>query len=97
MTITQQTEGKTILLFPEGRLDTTAAPELDRVLEGLEPCEKLILDLEKVTYISSSGLRVLLSREKAVSQKGPMILRHVPDCVMEVFTITGFSGFLTIE
>ena len=81
-----------------GKLDTTTAPELEAVLEPLLPTiTALTFDLEKLEYISSAGLRVILKAQKAMNQNGSMKLIHVPEAVMEVFDITGFSDFLTIE
>ncbi len=81
-----------------GRLDTTTAPELETVVdEVLEKAQSLTLDMEGLEYISSAGLRVILKAQKGMSAKGGMKLIHVPEAVMEVFTITGFSDFLTIE
>jgi anti-sigma B factor antagonist len=81
-----------------GRLDTTTAPELETVVdEVLENGQSLTLDMEELEYISSAGLRVILKAQKGMSRKGGMKLVHVPEAVMEVFSITGFSDFLTIE
>lgn len=81
-----------------GRLDTTTAPELETLLNALLPgAETLIIDLGNLEYISSAGLRLILKAQKAMGQKGGMKLRHVPEPVMDVFTITGFADFLTIE
>lgn len=81
-----------------GRLDTTTAPQLEQELDGVLPgTTDLVLDLEKLEYISSAGLRVILKAQKAMNQKGSMKLIHVSDSVMEVFDITGFVDFLTIE
>ena len=81
-----------------GRLDTTTAPELETLLDALLPsAQTLEMDLGKLEYISSAGLRLILKAQKAMSHKGGMRLRHVPEQVMEVFTITGFADFLTIE
>lgn len=81
-----------------GRLDTVTAPELETELDSLLSEEKeLVLDMEKLEYISSAGLRVILKAQKATAGKGGMKLIHVPEAVMEVFDITGFADFLTIE
>lgn len=86
------------LVTLEGRLDTNTAPELESALETLLPnVTALTFDLAKLEYISSAGLRVILKTQKAMSQKGSMKLTHVPETVMEVFDITGFVDFLTIE
>ena len=81
-----------------GRLDTVTAPELEAEISAILPtAESLVLDMEKLEYISSAGLRVILKTQKALTQKAGLKLIHVSDEVMEVFEITGFSDFLTIE
>lgn len=81
-----------------GRLDTVTAPELEAELEKILPnTNALVLDIEKLEYISSAGLRVILKAQKAMNTKGTMKLSHVGESVMEVFDITGFSDFLNIE
>ena len=81
-----------------GRLDTATAPELESVLESLFPSiTALIFDMEKLEYISSAGLRVILKAQKAMEQRGSLKLVRVPEGVMEVFGITGFRDFLDIE
>lgn len=92
----QKVSGETAALTLSGRLDTTTAPELDAALgDVLSGAKELILDLRDLEYISSAGLRVLLKAQK--SMHGAMKLRNVPEAVLEVFDITGFSDFLTIE
>ena len=81
-----------------GRLDTTTAPEMETMLDELLPAANtLTIDLSKLEYISSAGLRLILKAQKAMSRKGGMKLKNVPEPVMEVFDITGFADFLTIE
>jgi anti-sigma B factor antagonist len=80
----------------EGRLDTTTAPELDAFLnKNYNDINELIIDCKKLLYISSAGLRVLLSAHKRM--KGSMRLKNVCDLVMEVFEMTGFADILVIE
>lgn len=87
-----------LTLALEGRLDTITAPELDRELEcGLNNIEKLVFDFEKLEYISSAGLRVLLRAQKIMSRLGGMKVINVNSTVMEIFEITGFSEIITIE
>ena len=82
----------------EGRLDTVTAPELEQALsEFLPSIGELNLDFEKLDYISSAGLRVLLSAQKVMNRQGEMKLRHVGETIMEIFEVTGFSDILTIE
>ncbi len=82
----------------EGRLDTITSPELEEELKAsLENARTLVLDFEKLEYISSAGLRVLLSAQKTMAKHGKMKLTHVNETVMEIFEVTGFADILTIE
>ena len=82
----------------EGRLDTTTAPELEKALkDDLGSIDALTLDFSNLDYISSAGLRVLLSAHKAMSGKGGMKVTNVSELVREVFDVTGFSDILVIE
>lgn len=81
-----------------GRLDTSTAPELEAELDSLlDNTTNLVFDMRGLEYISSAGLRIILKAQKAMNRKGSMKLIHVPEAVMEVFDITGFVDFLTIE
>ena len=98
MTMTKKKSASSLELALEGRLDTTTAPELERALkESLDGVSELTLDFEKLEYISSAGLRVLLSAQKQMNRQGRMKLVHVGEIIMEVFEITGFADILTIE
>ena len=98
MTINKTQEGSKLTVALEGRLDTTTAPELEADLkESLNGVTELIMDLEKLDYISSAGLRVLLWAQKTMNQKGSMKLTNVNETVMEIFDVTGFVDILTIE
>ncbi len=98
MTIHQTVEDSRLTIAPEGRLDTTTAPELEKTLEeAISDVTELVFDFEKLDYISSAGLRVLLTAQKQMSQQGGMKLIHVNETIMDVFEITGFSDILTIE
>ena len=98
MTINKKLDGTTLTITLEGRLDTTTAPDLEKELKGgLDGVTELIMDLERLDYISSAGLRVLLSAQKTMNKQGSMKLIHVNDMVMEVFEVTGFADILTIE
>ncbi|MBQ9046603.1 MAG: STAS domain-containing protein [Solobacterium sp.] len=82
----------------EGRLDTTTAPELESVLKDAgEKSDSLVLDFEELDYLSSAGLRVLLSAQKMMMQKKGMKVIHVNETVWEILEVTGFSDVLTIE
>ncbi len=97
MKIDKQLNDAALTVTLEGRLDTTTAPELENDLHDLEGITHLILDFSKLDYISSAGLRVLLSAHKTMQKKGDMKIVHVNDLVQEVFDVTGFSDILTIE
>ena len=98
MKIDKKLEGSTLTLALEGRLDTTTAPELEQVIRAeLDKADALVLDFGKLEYISSAGLRVLLSAHKAMARKGGMKVVHANEMVMEVFEVTGFSDILTVE
>lgn len=82
----------------EGRLDTMTAPDLEKDLkESLDGVSDLTMDFEKLEYISSAGLRVLLSAQKTMNKQGSMKLINVNETIMEIFEVTGFSDILTIE
>ena len=82
----------------EGRLDTVTAPELEKCFkESLTGVTELVMDFEKLDYISSAGLRVLLSAQKTMNRQGSMKLIHVSESIMEILEVTGFSDILTIE
>lgn len=97
MEIEKKLENKTLVLTLKGRLDTTTAPELEGEIGDLNGVEELILDMENLEYISSAGLRVILKAQKAMNERGAMKLKNVGENIMEVFEITGFADFLTIE
>ena len=99
LNINKTIENGTAIVALEGRLDTVTAPELEQALkEPLESAGELTLDLENLEYISSAGLRVLLSTQKKMTAKqGTMKLVHVKEIVMEVLEVTGFCEILTIE
>ncbi len=98
MTITKNQNGTALEIALEGRLDTMTAPELEAELkQSLEAADSLVLDFGKLDYISSAGLRVLLSAHKTMSPKGGMKVTNVNEIVREVFEVTGFADILTIE
>ena len=80
-----------------GRLDTVTAPQLeDELKESLDGIQDLLLDFSDLNYISSAGLRVLLSTQKKMNKQGNMQICGVNETVMEIFDVTGFSDVLTI-
>lgn len=98
MTINTTWNDKELNIAPEGRLDTMTAPELEAELgKTTADAQSLVFDFSKLEYISSAGLRVLLSAHKAMNAKGGMKIRNVNEIVREVFDVTGFSDILTIE
>ena len=97
MTINKESNGNEQVISLEGRLDTTTAPQLDEEIKSLDGVEKLVFNLEKLEYISSAGLRVLLSAQKIMNKQGSMVVKNVSEEVKEIFEVTGFSDILTIE
>ena len=98
MKINKTQNGSELLIALEGRLDTTTAPELEKELkDSIGGVEDLTIDFEKLDYISSAGLRVLLSAQKIMMKQGEMKVVHVNETIMEIFEVTGFSEILTIE
>ena len=98
LNIAKSVEGGKAAFTLEGRLDTITAPELEKELkESLDGVTELTLDFAGLDYISSAGLRVLLSAQKIMSRQGEMKLSHVNDTIMEIFDVTGFTDILTIE
>ena len=98
MKIDVEEEAQRLNLKLKGRLDTTTAPQLDLVIkEKINGITDLQLDFKELEYISSAGLRVILSALKRMKSQGTMVIRNVREEIMEVFTITGFADILTIE
>ncbi len=98
MVITKTKDGTSLTLVLEGRLDTTTAPQLESELRSsIDGIDKLFLDFASLEYLSSAGLRILLSAQKTMNKQGSMVIRNVNEDVMDIFTITGFSDILTIE
>ena len=98
MEIIKNLDGNKLTIALEGRLDTSTAPNLEAELKSsLDGVAELVLDFNKLEYISSAGLRVVLAAQKTMSKQGSMKLIGVNDEVMEVFEITGFVDILTIE
>ena len=98
MTINKQQDGSKLLIALEGRLDTTTAPQLESELRtSLDGVTELAFDLKNLLYISSAGLRVLLSAQKTMNKQGSMLVRNAGEELMEIFEVTGFVDILTIE
>ena len=98
MTINKKIIGSKLGVALEGRLDTTTAPQLEKELkQNIDGIDELVIDLAKIDYISSAGLRVLLSAQKVMNKQGRMIIRNANEDVMEIFDVTGFVDILNIE
>lgn len=98
MNIHQEKQDTTLIVSLEGRLDTVTAPQLEKHLNSsLDGITNLFLDFAALEYISSAGLRVLLSAQKRMNRQGNMVIRHVNEVISEVLEMTGFADILTIE
>ena len=98
MTIEKMAEGNKLTITLTGRLDTTTAPKLETELkQNISGVEELVLDLAALEYLSSAGLRVLLSAQKVMNRQGSMVVRNANEIIMEIFEVTGFVDVLTIE
>ncbi len=98
LNIEKKKEGSKLELVLAGRLDMTTAPELEKELKAsLDDVDELVFDMASLEYISSAGLRVLLSAQKIMNKQGTMKVLHVNETIMEIFEVTGFSDILAIE
>lgn len=98
MKINRSSDGTTLRISLEGRLDTVTSPQLEAELkQSIGNSKKLVLDFEKLEYLSSAGLRVLLSAQKVMNKQGEMVIHHVNETVMEIFEVTGFIDILNVE
>ena len=98
MTIEKNLNGAEMNVKVTGRLDTTTAPELEAELkQSFGGITKLVLDFMELEYLSSAGLRVLLSAQKTMDKQGEMIIKNVNETINEIFEVTGFIDILTIE
>lgn len=98
MTINKEITGTALTIALEGRLDTTTAPQLEAEFkQSLAGVETLCIDMKELAYLSSAGLRVILSAQKQMNKQGKMTVRNVNETIMEVFEVTGFTDILTIE
>ncbi len=88
----------TLTVCLDGKMDTTTSPEVMASVEGdTDKVTNLVFDLKNLKYLSSAGLRVLLSLHKKMQAKGTMKLINVNETIMEIFSLTGFLEFLNIE
>ena len=98
MTIEKNLNAIELTITLTGRLDTTTAPQLETELKAsLSGVESLVLDFAGLDYLSSAGLRVLLSAQKVMNKQGSMVVRSVNETIAEIFDVTGFCDILTIE
>ena len=98
MTINKNIDGGKLTVAVEGRLDTTTAPQLESELRSsVAGISELVFDFENLNYISSAGLRVLISAQKVMNKQGEMKIVNVKPEIMEIFDVTGFVDILTIE
>ena len=98
MTVTTTREGTRLTVAVEGKLGTTSAPELEKaVKDNISGVEELVFDFEKLEYMASAGLRVLLAAAKVMKKQGTMKIIHVTEPVMDVFTFTGMADVMDIE
>ncbi len=96
--IKTEVNGSEVIIYVDGRLDTVTSPQLMEEIEKIIPsADKIILDIEKIEYVSSAGLRVFLAADNNMRKKdGELNMRNVPGPVMDVFEMTGFSNALNI-
>ena len=98
LSINKKIENGTTVFSLAGRLDTTTAPELEQEIKSsLDGVSELVMDMKELDYISSAGLRVLLSAQKVMNKQGSMTIHNANDTILEIFEVTGFSDILTIE
>ena len=96
--ITKNKDGSRLEIALEGRLDTITAPQLEEEVKvSIDDVTELVFDFSKLSYISSAGLRVLLSAQKTMNGKGTMVVCNVSDDIREIFDVTGFTDILTIK
>ena len=98
LVIHKELKGTELLISLDGKLNTLTASDLEAELrQNIDSVETLVIDMKNLTYISSSGLRVIMKAEQIMSQNGKMILRNVQQDVMDVLEVTGLSEDLNIE
>ncbi len=97
MEIRKNMNGSELTVALEGRLDTTTAPQLESELGDLSGVKTLVIDMEKLVYISSAGLRVLLKAQKLMNKQGAMTIKNVSQEIRDIFEVTGFDEILNVE
>lgn len=97
LNISKKQDEEKLTIALDGRLDTTTAVDLERELKsGIDGVGELVFDMKDLAYISSAGLRVLLSAQKIMNKQGSMAVTNISDMVAEIFEVTGFADILTI-
>ena len=98
MLINKEAKGDALTISLDGRLDTTTAPQLEaEINSSLGGVKNFVIDMEKLVYVSSAGLRVLLKAQKIMNKQGSMVIKNVSPEIKEIFEVTGFDELLTIE
>ncbi len=98
MDINKTLEGNKLVVKVAGRMDSVSAPELETALnDSLDGVEELVFDFSDLEYISSAGLRVLLTSYKKMSSQGTMKIININDIIREIFEVTGFAEIFTVE
>ena len=97
MTVTKNQNGSTVILTVEGRLDTLTAPQLEKEIGEITNADSLEFDFSKLEYISSAGLRLLLSTHKNYAKKAGIVITNVNETVLDIFDVTGFKDILNIK
>ena len=98
MLINKEAKGNELVISLDGRLDTVTAPQLEEELKNnIDNLTSLIIDMEKLVYVSSAGLRVLLKAQKIMNKQGSMKIRNVSQEIKDIFEVTGFDEILNIE
>ncbi len=98
LAVTKNDDGTVLTVAIEGSIDTVTAPRFEAELNPLyDGVRELILDFAAVDYVSSAGLRVIMSADQRMSEAGRLVLKNVCEDVREVFEMTGFDELLTIE
>lgn len=97
MEINKELNNGELIIKLSGRLDTFSAPQLEEVISDLSDLNTLVFDLKNLVYISSAGLRILLTAQKKMNRLGKMKIINVSEDVMDILEMTGFSSIMTIE
>lgn len=98
MNVTKTLENGILTVLLDGRMDTGTTPQVAEEIEAdIDNADKIVLDMKELKYISSAGLRLLLSLHKKMSAKGGMVVKNVNETNMEIFDFTGFADILNIE